>query len=91
MSALNEAAGDGHFTPSVKSLTETYAEEDLFSMTSNGVKQGEDKLQEVAAITCAKLVSARYEGTNSMGTSVHAHVSEPTDMYSQFFLMRKIC
>ena len=86
MSALNEAAGDGRFiTPSVKSLTVAYSEGELFSMTSDEVKQAEDKLQEAAAIECAKLVSARYEGTNCMGTSVHAHVSEPTDMYSHFF------
>ena len=51
MSALNEAAGDGRLiTPSVKSLTDTYSEEELFSITSDEVKQAEDKLQEAAAI-----------------------------------------
>ena len=85
MSVLNEAAEDGRlFTSSVKSLTETYSEEELFSMISDEVKQAENKLQETAAIECAKLVFARYEGANCMGTSVHAHVSEPTDMYDHF-------
>ena len=80
MSSLKEAVGDGRFvTPSVRTVTEAYSKE-LFNMRSDEVKQAE-KLQQEAAIGCARDLASWYEGTSCTRTSIHGYVDDPSDTF----------
>lgn len=87
MAHLNDALGDGRFI-SVKdaNLREYFSDEEVLSMRPEARVAEKEKLQQKAAIDCAKQAASRYQGTKCMGTTIDSHVAgDGSSPYANFF------
>lgn len=86
MSALNDACGDGRFIDiQHNSLLETLGEERLLQMTPEEFKKEKTKQETLIGQQCAQKAAAKYDGSRSMGTSIHARTPDPNNPYHKFY------
>ncbi|CAG2213077.1 unnamed protein product [Mytilus edulis] len=90
MSCLNDALGDGRFVDiDQKSLFETYTEDKILQMKTSDFKKAQENQEVATAVSCAKTVSHRYEGTPCMFTTINSRVADKQGVYQHFYFDQK--
>jgi hypothetical protein len=83
-SALNDAVGDGRYIPlpEIDFLDEP---DKLLTYNAEQLREMELKKKKEITYTCANMVSSRYEGCRSLGTTISADVPMDSNVRHNFF------